>query len=87
VREDVANVYFAALEVDRSNEAIFVASDVKHDQLSDFIGRRESGMQGVEAAEFALAHDFEPAGQGALAVRIVLPKAAECFAGNDMHKI
>ena len=60
--EDVANVYLAAIEVDRGDEAIFIASNVKHDKLSDFVGRWKSGAQGVETAEFALAHDFEPAG-------------------------
>jgi hypothetical protein len=85
VGEDVANVYLAAIEVDGGDEAIFVAPNVKHDKRSDFIGRWKSGTQGVKIAEFGLAHDFEPAGQGAFAVGMLFPKAAERFARNDVH--
>jgi hypothetical protein len=85
VREDVANVDLAAIEVDWGNEVTSVAANVKHDKLPDSVCRWKSGMQGIEATELALAHDFEPTRQGTLAVWMLLLKATECFLRNDVH--
>ena len=84
--QNVANIYLAAIEMHRGYEAIFVASDIKHDKLSDFVRRRKCSTQGTETIVFALAHNLEPARQSMLTIRILLPEDAERFARNNMHK-
>ena len=82
----MADIYLAAIEMDRGNKAIFVTPNIKHDKLCNFVCRWKCGTQGTETIEFALAHDFEPARQSTLTVRILLPEDAEHFTRDYVHK-
>ena len=75
----MTDVYFAPIEVNRDNQAVLVAGDVKHDEFSDFIGRWKSVAQGRETAKLSLLHDFEPATQCLLTVGMLRPKHPEGF--------
>jgi hypothetical protein len=72
----MANVDLAPVEMDGSDESVFVPTDVEHDEVSDFVCRREGGTQGLKARKVMPLHDFKPSSKGAFAVGVLLPKLA-----------
>lgn len=84
--KDVADVHLAAVEVDGSDEPVFVAADVEHDQVTHFVGCREGGSQFVEVAEIGCLHKFKPPREGGFAIRILFPEFAQCLPTDDMHQ-
>jgi hypothetical protein len=74
MREDVADINLAPVEVHRSDESIFVASDVKYNQIAYLVSGWKSKMQFVKTDEVRLLHDFEPAGKGRLAIWMSFPE-------------
>ena len=76
----VTDIYFSPIEVNRGNQAVLIAGDVKHDEIPDFVSRGKSTPQRGEAAKLSLPHDFEPAIQRHLALGMLCPKHSEGFA-------
>jgi hypothetical protein len=62
VGQYVADVDFAPVEMDGGNQAVFVPTDVKHEEISNFVRRWEGGSQGLKARKVVPLHDFEPSG-------------------------
>ena len=54
----ITDVYFAPIEVNRDNQAVLVAGDVKHDEFADLIGRRRAAVrQGAPLTTLRQAQD------------------------------
>jgi hypothetical protein len=62
--QHVADVNLAPVEMDGSNESVFVPANVEHDKASDFVLRGKGSTQGFKARKVVLLHDFEPSGKG-----------------------
>jgi hypothetical protein len=76
VGQHVADVDFAAVEMDGSDESVFVAADVEYNEVADFVCRRKGGTQGLKVREVMPLHDFEPPGKGTFTVWVLFPKLA-----------
>jgi hypothetical protein len=72
----MADVDLAPIEMDGSDESVFVPANVKHNEVSDFVCRGEGRTQGLKARKIVSLHDFEPPNKGTLAVRVLFPKLA-----------
>ena len=72
----MADVDLAPIEMDDGDEAIFVPTNVEHNEVSDFVRREEGGTQGLKARKIVPLHDFEPSSKGTFAVGVLLPKLA-----------
>jgi hypothetical protein len=72
--QHVADVNLAPVEMDGSDESVFVPTNVEHDKVSDFVRRGKGSTQGLKARKVVLLHDFEPSGKGAFAVGVLFPK-------------
>jgi hypothetical protein len=70
----MADVDFASVEMDGSNQSVFVPANVKHDEIANFVRRWEGGSQGLKARKVVPLHNFEPAGKGTFTVGVLLPK-------------
>jgi len=87
VGENLPDIDLATIEVNRGNETIFVASDVEDNELSYFVRRGKGRPEAVKVVKLTAVHDLEPSGQGIFAVRVLLPKEPEGFAGDHMHTL
>ena len=47
----VTDIYFSPIKVNRGNQAVLIAGDVKHDEIPDFVSRGKSTPQRGEAAK------------------------------------
>ena len=74
--QHVANVDLAPVEMDGSDESVFVPANVEHDEVSDFVRRGKGSTQGLKARKVVPLHDFEPSGKGTFAVGVLFPKLA-----------
>ena len=74
--QHVADVDLAPVEMDGSDESVFVPANVEHGEVSDFVRRGKSRTQGLKARKVVLLHDFEPSGKGTFAVGVLCPKLA-----------
>ena len=72
----MTDVYLAPIEMDGSDEPVFVSPDIEYDKIPDFVCGWESGMQSLKAREVMPLHDFEPPDKGAFAVGVLLPESA-----------
>lgn len=70
------DIDLAPVEMDGSDEPVFVPANVKHDDVADFVRRGESGSQSLKAHEVMPLHDFEPPGKSTFAVGVLLPELA-----------
>ena len=59
----MADVDLAPVEMDGCNQAVFVPTNVKHDEVANFVRRWEGGSQGLKARKVVPLHDFEPSGK------------------------
>ena len=82
----MADIHLAAIEMDRSDQPIFVAADVEDDPLIHFVGGWKCGAEFGKISELRGCHHLEPARQGCLAVGMSFPKQAQGFAGNNAHE-
>jgi hypothetical protein len=76
VGQHVADVDLAPIEMDGGDQSVFVPANVAHDEISDFVRRREGSPQGFKARKVMLLHDFEPSNKGTFTVRVLFPKLA-----------
>jgi hypothetical protein len=74
--QHVANVDLAPVEMDGSDESVFVPVNVEHNEVSDFVRRGKGSTQGLKARKVVPLHDFEPSGKGTFAVGVLFPKLA-----------
>ena len=81
----MAHIHFAAVEMDGSNQAIFIATDIENRQIAYLIGRGEDCPEFVETAKFSVVDNFVPSGKRALAVWVFFPKLAQSFPGDNVH--
>jgi len=58
--QNVTDIYFTAIEMDRCNQPVFIATDIEDDPMVKFIGRREDLSQFGKGVKFSLLHDLEP---------------------------
>jgi hypothetical protein len=54
------DINFASIKVNGDDKSIFVATNIKHDQLTNFVSRRKCAAQIIKTDEISLLHDFEP---------------------------
>ncbi len=81
----MTDVNLVAIKVNRCDQPVFVAANVEDDPLVNFIGGGERGAQFGEILEIGFLHDFEPALEGGLAVRVFVPELDQRFACDDVH--
>lgn len=56
----MTDIYFAAIEMNRCDQPVFVAADVEDNPMIQFISGRENLSQFGKTIEFGLLHDLEP---------------------------
>lgn len=81
----MSNVDFAPIEMNGCNQPIFVAADIEHNPLSNFVSGGEGSAEVGEAFKLRLSHDFEPAGQCEFTIRMLCPKLAQSFPRDYVH--
>jgi len=59
--QNMTNIHFAAIEMNRCDESVFVAADIENDPMVYFISRGEDLSQFAKTIEFGLLHNLEPA--------------------------
>lgn len=48
MRQNIANINFLAIKVDRGDQAVFITADIKHKKITYFVHARENSTQFVE---------------------------------------
>ena len=81
----MANIDLPPVEMDRRNQPIFVTPDVEHHPLADFIGGGEGRAECTKILKIGMLHNLEPSRQRRFAIRVLFPKLAQGFSGNDVH--
>ena len=81
----MSNINFAAIKVDRDNQAIFIPADVENDPVLYFVRGGKNGSQLSKTVKIGLFHNFEPSCKACLTVRMFLPELNQGFARDDMH--
>ena len=76
VAEHVTDVYLAPIEMDGSDEPVFVSTDIECDKLPDFVCGWEGDTQSLKIREVVPLHDFGPPDKSTFAVGVLLPKLA-----------
>jgi hypothetical protein len=76
VGQHVADIDLASVKMDGGDESVFVPTNVKHNEVADFVRRWEGGTQGLKARKVVPLHDFEPSDEGTFAVGVLFPKSA-----------
>jgi hypothetical protein len=76
VGQHVADIDFAPVKMHGGDESVLVPANVEHNEIADFIRRREGSTQGLKAREVVPLHDFEPSGKGIFAIGVLHPKLA-----------
>jgi hypothetical protein len=69
----------------RSNEAVFVAADIKYDQVPNFVRTWKYRSQRIETLETVVRDQVKPTIQSRFAVGMLSGKFSERFTGNDVH--
>lgn len=72
----MADVDLAPIEMDGSEQPVFVPPNVEHDQISDFIRCGKGSPQGFKTRKVMPLHDFKPSEKGTFTVRMPFPKLA-----------
>jgi hypothetical protein len=72
--QDMADVDFAAIKMNGSNQPVCIAADIENNPVVHFICRRKCGAQFGKVMELSLLHNLKPARQRPFAVRILLRK-------------
>lgn len=85
MRQHVPNVHFAAIEMNRGNETILVASDIEHHPLLNQIRAGKRGAQFGKGFKLGVSHRLVPTHQRRFAIRMPRPKLLERLARDDMH--
>jgi hypothetical protein len=57
----MADIYFAAIEMDGCDEPVLVAADVENYPVIHFVGGGKDLSQFGKTSEFSLLHNLEPA--------------------------
>jgi len=64
----------ATIKVNGRDQSVFVAANVEDDPMVNFIGGGKRGAQFCKILKISFLHDFEPALEGGLAVRMFFPE-------------
>jgi hypothetical protein len=75
--QHVANIDFAAIEMNRGDETVLVARDIEYSETVDQIGCWKSMAEGGKVFERRSSHDLKPAGQRCFAIGVVFPELLE----------
>jgi hypothetical protein len=76
VGQHIADIDLAPVEMDGSDQPVFVPANIEHDEVANFVRRWESGSHSLKGREVMPLHDFEPPGKSTFAVGVLLPKLA-----------
>jgi hypothetical protein len=72
--ENMTDIHFAAIEMNRCDQPVFIATNIEDDPMVKFIGGRENLPQFGKGVKLRLLHNFEPTQQCHSAVRMFLPE-------------
>jgi hypothetical protein len=64
------------IEMDGSDQPVFVPTNVEHDKISDFVRCWKGSPQAFKTRKVVLLHDFKPSEKGTFTVRMLFPKLA-----------
>jgi hypothetical protein len=73
------------VEMDRSDQARLVPTDIENRQSADDIHRGEIGLEFIERIEIIIFYNPVPCLEGTAAVRMILCKFLDQFPRNNMH--
>ena len=76
MRQRVAEIDLAAVEMDSGDESVFVPANIEHDKLADFVRRWEGGPHGLKTRKVVPLPDFEPSSKGTFTIGVPFPKLA-----------
>jgi hypothetical protein len=74
MREHMANVDSAAIEMDDGNQPVLIAANIEHNPLTHLVCGRERGAEVLEGFKAGLSHNPEPPLKRRLAVGMFLPE-------------
>lgn len=74
MRQHIANIDLAAIEMNRGNEMIFVTPDIEHHPLLNQIRAGKRGAQFVKGRKLGVRHRLVPTHQRRFAVGMARPK-------------
>src|SRR5689334_18684522 len=83
--QQVPNINFAAVKMDRGDQSIFITGDVEHHPAFHFVSAWECFPKFIKACKFRPLDDLKPARQRPLAIRMLFPELPQCLARNDVH--
>lgn len=81
----MANIDLPPVEMDCSNQPVFVAPNIEDHPRAYFIHRREDLAQVSKITKLCWLHNFEPPRQRQFAIRVFFPEPAQGLARNDIH--
>jgi hypothetical protein len=87
VRQHVTNVHLLPIKVDRSNQAILIAADIEDDVSPHPIRAGEDLAQLVETVKLVGFENAKPGIKSGFAIRMPLREFAQCFSGDNVHKL
>ena len=85
VRQDRTNEYLVPVVVDRSDQAVLVASDIEHRQTVHVVGTGKRRSQVVEICEALAFHRAIPRLQRTFSVWMCRPEVDKGRLGDDVH--
>ena len=57
----MTDIYFAAIEMNRCDQPVFISANIENDPMVKFIGGRENLSQFGKGMELSFLYDLEPA--------------------------
>lgn len=84
MRQNIANINFLAIKVDRGDQAVFITADIKHKKITYFVHARENSTQFVETIKAIFFNYLEPSIQSCLTVRMLAREFSERLTRDNM---
>lgn len=85
MREDVADVDLAAIEMDGSYQPVVIARDIEHGEAVHQVSGRKSAAKLRKVLKIGSAHDLKPTVQRRAAIGMLLPKQPQRLPRDNVH--
>jgi len=84
--QNMPDIHLAPVKVNRCDQAVFVATDVKDDLIADHVRLRKGLSQFDKRLELRFVYNCVPCRKRAPAVGMQGRELVDPFAGDDMHR-
>ena len=85
MRQNMANVHLTAIKVDGGYEAIFIAYNIKHYPIPNFICRGKDRAQFTKIANLSVLYNLIPTCQRCLAVMLAVSYSTDSLSEVSMR--